>query len=271
MANPVAQTVGQIARSAIKFAPVIGPSLGVFVYQRLRQYFADTVDHPTEGSVVYHSMGFEQIEHSGVYIGGYNIVSLDKNGDIVQQAPREFLKGSASNKLIYISCKGKSAIGDPEVAARAREMVGEHLHYNVALNNCHRFTYRCLTGDFDNKGNSLTTENFFTFLQGTAKDVLGADTWRIWDREKEIQRICGKAVQEIAQNRAHLERLLKADFDERERLLKCSFDQLKGSYGIEDINGFLNGLAEIAPDLPWEDFKAFDDWMCDDETALDLK
>ena len=251
MAIPVALTAGS----------VLG---GAFVYQRLRRYFSDTVDHLAEGSVVYHSMVSEQIEHSGIYVGGHNMVSLARSGKIVKESVPKFLEG-ASNRTIYVSCTGESAVGTRKVAARARKMVGKRREYNMILDNCHQFTSGCLTGDFEGAG------NFLAFLKNTAADVLGADNWRIWGREEEIQRMCAKAIQEIAQNRAHLGLLLKADFDERERLLKCSFDQLKASYGIEDINGFFSGLAEMAPDLPWEDFKAFDDWMCDDETILELR
>lgn len=243
------------------------------VYQRLRRYWADTVDRLVEGCVVCHSMIGEQFEHSGIYIGEYKIVSLSSKGkiinshaQIVEESTRKFIEGPLnSNRLIWVSCRGESPVGDQKVAARARKIVGERRNYNVLRDNCHQFTSGCLTGDFEN------ADKRFTSLKSTVADTLGADNWRIWARDDEIQRMCEKVIQKIAQTRSQLERLIKSDFEERERLIGQSFNQLRTNYGIEDIDGFLKALAEIAPDdLPWKDFEQFDDWMCDDETVLDL-
>lgn len=51
-------------------------------YVRLRPHFADTVDNLAVGSVVYQDLDVAMpglggvFEHSGVHIGGHNIVSL---------------------------------------------------------------------------------------------------------------------------------------------------------------------------------------------------
>lgn len=256
----------EVAKIAGSTAGRVGlGGIAVFVYQRLRRYWADTVDHIAEGCVVYHSMLGELVEHSGIYVGEYKVVSLNSKGQIVEETTRKFAEGSLnSNGLIWASCLGESVVGDRKVAERARKMVGKHRNYNVIWDNCHQFTSGCLNGDFEN------ADNPFTFLKLTAEKVLGVDNWRIWDREKKIQRMCEKAIQEIVGNRDRLERLIKSDFDARERLLGQSFDKLRTSYGIKDVNGFLSALAEIAPDLPWEDFEQFNDWMLDDETVLDL-
>ena len=263
----------EVAKIAGGNAVRLGGTIAYAVYQRLRRYWANTVDHLAEGCVVCHSMVGEQFEHSGIYVGEYKIVSLKSKGkiinsdaQIVEESTRKFTEGRLnSNRLIWVSCRGESAVGDRKAAERARKMVGKYRNYNVIWNNCHQFTSGCLTGSFEN------ADNPFTFLKQTAKEMLGVDNWRIWDREKEIQRMCEKAIQEIAQTRGQLERLIKSDLDERERLIGQAFNQLRTSYGIEDIDGFLKALAEIAPDdLPWEDFEQFNDWMLDDETVLDL-
>ena len=215
---------------------------------------------------MYHSMISEQLEHSGIYIGEYKIVSLSSKGKIVEENTSKFIEGPLnSNRLIWVSCRGESPVGDQKVAARARKMVGERRNYNVLWDNCHQFTSGCLTGNFKN------ADKLFTFLESTVADTLGADNWRIWARDDEIQRMCEKAIQKIAQTRSQLERIIKSNFEERERLIGQSFNQLRTSYGIGDVDGFLKALAEIAPDdLPWKDFEQFDDWMRDDETVLDL-
>ena len=86
--------------------------------------------------------------------------------------------------------------------------------------------------------------------------------------------MCDQAIREISRDRRKLKKLIAADFAERKKLLGNSFDLLKTSYAIKDVNGFLDGLAAIAKayggDLPWTDFRSFDDWMLDDDTTLNL-
>ena len=93
----------------------------------------------------------------------------------MKQSPEEFLDGLTTGDTIYVSCQGKSPVGDADVPKRARRKVGHHRDYNVVLNNCHQFTSGCLTGEFENADNLLET------LQDTAASVLGADTWRAWE------------------------------------------------------------------------------------------
>lgn len=243
------------------------------IARRLRRYFSNTVDELVEGCVVYHSMIGEQIEHSGIYVGEYKIVSLsskdkivNSDAQIVEDSTRKFIDGSLnSNRLIWASCLGPSPVGNRKVAIRARKMVGERRNYDVLRNNCHQFTSGCLTGNFEN------ADNRFTSLESTVAEVLDADNWRIWARDDEIQQMCEKAIQEIAQTRSQLERFIKGDLEERERLIGQAFNKLRTSYGVEDMDGFLKALADIAPDgLPWKDFEQVDEWILNDEYILDL-
>ena len=158
----------------------VGGGLGRLLLEPLAENFVkrvfwDTVDAPRPGSVVYCGFLFGQAEHSGIYVGKNRIVSLASTGEIVKQSPEEFLDGLTTGDTIYVSCKGKSPVGDADVAKRARRKVGHHRDYNVVLNNCHQFTSGCLTGEFENADNLLET------LQDTAASVLGADTWRAWE------------------------------------------------------------------------------------------
>ncbi len=109
-----------------------------------------------------------------------------------------------------------------------------------------------------------------------ARSIIGeiiqdADDWR---RHEDIQRQCKEAIREICANATELERMLREHAVEKERLLRSAFDQLRTNYGVEDVDGFLNGLCEIAAayggDLPWSDFETFDAWMEDDNTTLKL-
>ena len=132
----------------------------------------DTVDLPSVGSVVYCGILFGHIEHSGIYVGDGCIVSLSPDGRIVKQNPRGFLDGLSTGDTIYVSCKGESPVGRKEVAERALKMVGRRRGYNFLFGNCHQFTSGCLTGNYNN------ADSFFWMLRDTAKQALGADTWR---------------------------------------------------------------------------------------------
>ena len=266
-----------IPAAAEKAASVLAEEGSVRIYTQLRGHFAATVDDLAEGSVVCQDLSlngaFEHsglngtFEHSGIHVGGYKVVSLDGSGEIKEESTRAFLDGGY-NRFIWVSCRGGAAVGKPSVAKRAREMVGRTREYNFLSDNCHQFTSGCLTGDFE------SADNAFTFLKMTVEGVLGADNWRVWDRDGAIQRLCAEAIREISRDRHRLQKLIAADFDERKKLLGASFDRLSTSYAIKDVNGFLDGLAAIANayggKLPWQDFESFDAWMLDDDAALKL-
>ena len=127
-------------------------------------------------------------EHSGIYIGGGEVVSLDGDGDVVSESLDEFREGQS----IYVSCRRKmrrpssfgrpisfdgKAVGDGEVADRAEDMVGSSRSYNPILDNCHQFASGCLTGDFEN------SDNFLWMLKDTASEELGADAWGIFEED----------------------------------------------------------------------------------------
>ena len=239
--------------------------------KQLRGSFADTVDDLVEGSVVYQDLdvpGFGDLfEHSGIHVGGYEVVSLSSSGEVISESTGDFLEGG-SNRFIWVSCRGGRAVGKGIVADRAQAMVGHKRDYNIVIDNCHQFTSGCLTNDFENFDKALL------LLKNTARVVLRADNWRVWDRDGAIQRMCDHAIREISRDRRLLKKVIAADFKERKALLGDAFDRLEANYAINDVNGFLDGLGAIAKahggDLPWADFKSFDDWMRDDDTVLKL-
>ena len=256
-------------------SPWLAAAAAAKAYIRLQPHFADTVDHLDEGSVVYQDLDVAVpglggvLEHSGIYVGGYKIVSLSHTGEIVEETTREFLESEGAwNRFVWVSCIGSAAVGKSLVAERAREMVGGTRKYNFAFDNCHQFTSGCLTGDFEN------TDNLFILLEETVRRKLRFDNWRVWDRDQAIQKMCDRAIREIAHDRRQLEELINADFDKRKKLLGASFDRLQESRAIKDVDGFLDGLAEIAKahggELPWLNFESFDDWMGDDDTVLKM-
>lgn len=250
-------------------AALIAAAAGANALRTLvRRCSKDTVVELAAGCVVYQDLKLvSEFEHSGIHIGDYRVVSLDMDGDIVEETTRQFAQGGA-NERIYVSCRGEVAVGGTAVAKRAREMMGKSRDYNFIMDNCHQFTSGCLTGNFENG------DNFLSFLKTTASEVIGVDNWRLWAREEDIQRQCKAASREIIANRNGLERMLRDHAVERSSLLESSLDKLRVNCGIEDVDAFLGGLVEMAAayggDLPWHDFETFDKWMEDDATVLKL-
>ena len=158
---------------------------GVFghLLRNLAESFVDNVLRepvlPMRGCVVYCDLAFGIAEHSGVYVGGRTIVHLDGSGRIEAVSPERFLDrldGFNSAISIYISCAGDFASGDERTARRAESMVGSRRDYNVLTDNCHRFVYGCLSGDFDNTCSSMETLKLATARR------LGTNTWRVWEK-----------------------------------------------------------------------------------------
>ena len=135
--------------------------------------FRDKVE-PEVGSVVYCDLAFGYAEHSGIYIGGNQIVHLNKYGEIETVSPSSFIDGTTAIS-IYVSCYDTYAIGCKSTAQRAKNMIGTDRNYNVIFDNCHQFSSGCLTGDFDN------SDSFLWMLKHTANDKLQANSWRVWD------------------------------------------------------------------------------------------
>lgn len=135
----------------------------------------DKVATLSVGSVVYCDLPIG--EHSGVYIGNDEIVHLNGSGIIEKVSPADFLQrvdGWNTAISIYASCIGQDSVGSEKVADCAKSRIGKQRDYNFILDNCHQFTSGCLTGDYDN------SDNFLWMMKHTAKNVLGANTWRVW-------------------------------------------------------------------------------------------
>lgn len=166
----VAVGTSTVATSALVVPPAIG----------LAKSFRDNVLRdkvvPVAGSVVYCDV--YAVEHSGIYLGKGRIVHLNGSGEVEVVDAETFLNrldGFNNAMSIYVSSADGVAVGNPNVARRARRQLGKTRNYNVIMDNCHQFASGCLTGQFDN------ADNFCWMLRGTAAKVLGAREWRVWD------------------------------------------------------------------------------------------
>ena len=161
---------------------MLGRILGGWLAWNLGESIVDNVFRdkvtPLAGSIVYCDYRFGVAEHSGVYIGNNRIVQLSGSGKVEQVSPREFVKGTTAIS-IYVSCCEKEAVWDTQVCIRACSQVGNRRDYNFLTDNCHQFSAGCLTGDFEEQN------NFLWMLKDLTTDVLGANTWRVWDLSSE--------------------------------------------------------------------------------------
>ena len=151
------------------------------LFNQLGKSFVDNVFRttvkPVPGSLLYCDLALSTVEHTGIYLGNNEIAHLDGSGIIEVVSPKQFLArldGWNTAISIYVSCRGKEAVGCSSVAERARSMVGTRRDYNVLLDNCHQFAAGCLSGNYENPN------NFLWMVKDEAKKHLHANSWRVW-------------------------------------------------------------------------------------------
>lgn len=108
---------------------------------------------PVKGCIFKCDLGI-LLEHTGVYIGNNEIVSLNRHGTIRVENPVSFFPPGTNPESndIYAACyEGTDEVlCAPFVWKRAKKRVNEKSEYNMLFNNCHRFTTGCITGNFEN-------------------------------------------------------------------------------------------------------------------------
>ncbi len=170
------------------------------------RYFIDSHfrDHaiPVPGSVVYSDL-MVGVEHSGIYVDDGQIsnivVTAFAEGQVRYSDAQDFTSKSVMGKKIYVSCRGKDAVGHPNVASGAHSHIGEQSFYGLVVNNCHDFSSKCVSyagrepGMFEklvNFGHSLLDLNWeptLRALKSNARNQLRANKWRLWDWDNTAQ------------------------------------------------------------------------------------
>jgi hypothetical protein len=143
--------------------------------------FNKYTNQPAIGSVLYCDLTFGLSEHSGIYVGGNEIIHLNGKGIIEYVSPTEFISGTSAIN-IFVSCIEDQAVGDVTTAKRARDFEKKMIlrDYNFILNNCHIFSSMCVTGNTDN------SDSFLWMLKDTCNKEFHSNNWRIWDRCKKF-------------------------------------------------------------------------------------
>ncbi len=89
---------------------------------------------------------FHLFEHTGIYVGEGLIVELQGTGLVRAISPSRFLAGRSGEELLVACNKSGDILASAEVAKRASAQIFTCQDYDLLLNNCHRFTYACVSG-----------------------------------------------------------------------------------------------------------------------------
>lgn len=170
---------GPVSIIATRIVPhLITGIVGNFAESFIDNVLREKVSQPAIGGVVYCDLAFA-VEHSGIYIGGGNIIHLDGSGRVEKVSAHEFIRrlGGWNNAIsIYTACSGTVPAGLVAAAAYAKRQVGRVLDYGLVAENCHRFTASCLMGKKAPVAcNTLTSVKALNFKN------FGISSWRIWD------------------------------------------------------------------------------------------
>jgi len=90
---------------------------------------------------------FSVFEHTGIYIGDGQIVELAGSGLVRSLSFNRFLADRSGAELIFATSPAGNIIGSEIAANRAIEQIYSYQNYDLLRNNCHRFTYSCISGD----------------------------------------------------------------------------------------------------------------------------
>ncbi|HFJ9454146.1 TPA: lecithin retinol acyltransferase family protein [Bacillus tropicus] len=158
------------------------PSIANPLINKIR--YSSTSLEPGIGSPIYCDLLCGLAEHSGIYIGDFKVIQLNGCGliEVVDLIKFTDHISTTSRDIFFPLDKASSIpIEFDEACENAFDKVGETKKYNVAFNNCHKFTSGCLTGDFAQNNQLLD------FMKCTTEEVYGKPIeWCRWDWEWQI-------------------------------------------------------------------------------------
>ncbi len=159
--------------------------------------------NPEPGAVIFRDLGMGYCDHSGIYVGGGEkcIVELQNDSTtghsiIRLVSPEVFVKnGYGNTRTIFAPARNGVPAGNPKVASTALSMVGQDLgKYSPLTNNCHMFSLSCLKAAESDEEFSVAKMQdlsripwkvLLTNLKMNAEEILGANSWQIWNWEEQ--------------------------------------------------------------------------------------
>ena len=160
----------------------VGISYAAYQFGEYLYYnkFRDKVPSPAIGGLVYCDL--LTASHSGIYVGAGDIVHLDGEGLIIKTSAENFIKrlGGWNPALsIFTFCKDGDPFGIEPVAEYADRQVGRQVDYNLATNNCHRFTASCLLRK--QADSSYLSMDLIKSLKNIHDEVFGESIRQAWE------------------------------------------------------------------------------------------
>ena len=115
-------------------------------------------------------------DHSGIYIGRRRIIEKDGTGQIKRVSLHDFMSSSPlrSGINLFVACRNGKPIRRTEISKRAKEMEGTGRKYDLLIDNCHKLTAYCATGEVGEKNKIWTFESLVDALE----EEFGAIEWR---------------------------------------------------------------------------------------------
>ncbi|WP_337878847.1 hypothetical protein [Rheinheimera sp.] len=105
---------------------------------------------------------YHLFEHSGIYIGDGQVIELAGSG-LIRALSFERFVGQRSGEDLYLAATASGQIiGSAAAAERALSQLYSYQSYDLLRNNCHRFTYACVSGQ------SLPVTSFYDLKQALA-------------------------------------------------------------------------------------------------------
>ncbi|WFF37897.1 hypothetical protein LU290_06405 [Moraxella nasibovis] len=212
------------------------------------KYFIDSLFRPTvtpvAGSVLYADLYFA-VEHSGIYVGDNQISNivvdslLTCDSTVRLSDPANFTEKSKMGKKIYVSCRGKQAVGDDNVGNVAYARVGEKSFYGLVIKNCHWFSANCVSqsnrsrSGFTPPSLSLDLEPNLVWLKKTAERKLGANKWLLWDWDNTAQNEPEPDWDEI--NKQLKQRPLTPEYREELRQTLADYQEYQAQLADENL------------------------------------
>ena len=216
------------------------------------KYFIDSHFRPTvvpvAGSVLYSDLYFA-VEHSGIYVGDNQISNivvdslLTCDSTVRLSDPADFTEKSKMGKKIYVSCRGKQAVGDDNVGNVAYARVGEKSFYGLVIKNCHWFSANCVSQSnrsmsfldrFAKMPSSFgSVEPNLIMLKKLTERRLKATKWLLWDWDNTAQNEPEPDWDEI--NKQLKQRPLTPEYREELRRTLADYQEYQAQLADENL------------------------------------
>lgn len=100
---------------------------------------------PVNGSILTCGV-FGIFDHSGIWCDGH-VVELKGNGLVRAVSPDRFISERSGSRVYVAGDEHGAALGHSEAMQRAMAQIYQYYAYDVIKNNCHRFVWRCISGE----------------------------------------------------------------------------------------------------------------------------